>query len=114
MCHLKRKFDKFDEVQHVCFFCCWYFLCYSLKVIASSKASLVAQTVKSPPAVVGLVQSRVRKVPLEKGMAAYSSILAMEDSMDRGRPEEPTVHGSQRVRYDFHVTFQPKVTGTFT
>nr|XP_042105652.1 small integral membrane protein 7 isoform X1 [Ovis aries] len=52
-----------------------------LKVIASSKASLVAQTVvqttKSPP----LMQDTwfdpwVRKIPLEKGMAPYSIILA--------------------------------------
>ena len=75
------KFYKFDEIQCVCFFYRLYFLCYSLKVIASSKASLVAQTVvqttKSPP----LMQDTwfdpwVRKIPLEKGMATYSSILA--------------------------------------
>ena len=37
-----------------------------------------------------------------------------ENSMDRGGSEEPTVRESKRVRYDFHVTFQPKVTRTST
>ena len=37
--------------------------------------------------------------PLEEGMAPHSSILALENPMDRGA-WWATVHGSQRVRHD--------------
>ena len=45
----------------------------------------VAQSVKSLPAMQKTwVQSLGREDPLEKEMATHSSILAMENSMDRG------------------------------
>ena len=50
-----------------------------------SWASLVAQTVKNPPAI---QETRVRSLgwedPLEEGMATYSSILAWRIPMGRG------------------------------
>ena len=49
------------------------------------KASLVAQMVKTPPA---MQETRVRSLgwedPLEEGMAAHSSILAWRIPMERG------------------------------
>ena len=74
----------------------------------------MAQTVKSPPAVVGLVRSLGQEGSPGEGNGSLLQYSCLEDSMDRGRPEEPTVHRSQRVRYDFHFSFQPKVTGTLT
>ena len=47
--------------------------------------SLVAQTVKNPPAMQETwVQSLGWEDPLEEGMATYSSILAWRILMDRG------------------------------
>ena len=56
-------------------------------------ASLVAQTVKNPPAMQETrVQSLGWKDPLEKGAATHSSILAWRIPMDRGA-WWATVHG---------------------
>ena len=56
-------------------------------------ASLVAQKVKHLPAIQKTqVQSLGWEDPLEKEMATHSSILAMENSMDRGA-WWATVHG---------------------
>ena len=50
-----------------------------------SRASLVAQMVKNPPAIwETLVQSLGWEDPLEEGMATYSYILAWRIPMDRG------------------------------
>ena len=63
-------------------------------------ASLVAQTVKTPPAV---QNTRVRSLgwedPLEEGMATHSGVLAWRISMDRGA-WWVTVHRGRRVRHD--------------
>ena len=54
------------------------------------RASLVAQTVKKPPAMQETqVRSRGQEDPLEKGMATHSSILAWRIPWT----EEGTVHG---------------------
>ena len=48
-------------------------------------ASLMAQTVKNPPAMWETwIQSLGREDPLEEGIATYSSILAWRIPMDRG------------------------------
>ena len=55
-------------------------------------ASLVAQTVKNPPAMwESWVQSLGWEDPLEKGTATHSSILAWRIPMDRGA-WQATVH----------------------
>ena len=55
------------------------------QILASKEASLVAQTVKNPPA---MWETQVRSLgwedPLEEGMATPSSILAWRIPMDRG------------------------------
>ena len=56
-------------------------------------ASLGTQMVKSLPAMKDTrIRALGRQDPLEKGTAIYSSILAMENSMDRGA-WCATVHG---------------------
>ena len=63
-------------------------------------ASLVAQTVKNPPAVRDTwVRSLDREDPLEEGVATPSSILAWRIPMDRGA-RQATVMGSQRAGHD--------------
>ena len=63
------------------------------KQLQYSWASLVAQTVKNPPA---MQETRVRsldwKNPLEEGMAIHSNILAWRIPIDRGA-WWATVHG---------------------
>ena len=64
------------------------------------RASLVAQTVKNPPAMQETqVQSLGREDPLEKEMATHSSILAWKIpwTEDPGRLQST---GSQRVGHD--------------
>ena len=57
------------------------------------RASLVAQTIKNLPTTWETqVQSVGQEDPLEQEMATHSSILAMENSMDRGA-RQVTVHG---------------------
>ena len=59
-------------------------------------ASLVAQTVKNPPAMRETwVRSLVWEDPLEESMATYSSILAWRIPMDRGA-WRATVHGGRK------------------
>ena len=54
---------------------------------------MVAQTVKSPPAVQETwVQSLGREDPLEEGTAAHSNVLACRIPMDRGA-WRTAVHG---------------------
>ena len=66
-----------------------------------SWASLVAQTVKNPPAMWETwVQSLVWEDPLEKGMATHSSILAWRISMDRGA-WQAVVHGVTYIKVQF-------------
>ena len=56
-------------------------------------ASLVAEMVKNLPATQEIwVQSQGWEDPLEKGMVTHSSILALENPMDRGA-WRATVHG---------------------
>ena len=58
-----------------------------------SWASLVAQTVKNPPAMQETwVRSLGREDLLEEGMATHSSIPCLENPMDRG-DWQATVHG---------------------
>ena len=58
-----------------------------------SWASLVAQTVKNPPAMREIqVQSLGQEDPLEEGMATHSIILAWRIPMDRGA-WQATVYG---------------------
>ena len=65
-----------------------------------SWASLVAQMVKNLPTVWDIwFRSLIREDPLEKTMAAHSSMLTLENLVDRGA-WWTTVHGSQRVRHD--------------
>ena len=65
-----------------------------------SWASLVAQVAKNPPA---MQETWVRSLgwedPLEKGMAAHSSILAWRIPVDRGA-WRATVHGVAKSRHD--------------
>ena len=64
------------------------------------KNSLVAQTVKSPPAMQETwVQSLGREDPLEKGMTTHSSILAWRIPWTE-EPGEIQSLASQRVRHD--------------
>ena len=57
-----------------------------------SRASLVAQTVKSPLSMLETwVQSLGQEGPLEEGMATHCSILAWRIPMDRGA-WQATVH----------------------
>ena len=65
------------------------------------QASLVAQTVKNPPAVWETwVRSLGWKDPLEEGMATHSSILAWRILWTEGPGGLPSM-GSQRVRHDW-------------
>ena len=58
-----------------------------------SNISLVAQVVKNPPAMCRLrFDPWVKKIPLEKEMATYSTILAWEIPWTEG-PGQATVHG---------------------
>ena len=75
------------------------FLIY-LKVFVCPLNSLVAQTVKNPPAMWETrVQSLVWENSLEKGMATQSSILAWEIPGTE-EPDGLQSIGSQRVRHD--------------
>ena len=61
--------------------------------VTSEWATLVAQTVKNPPAVrEAWVQSLGWEDPPEEGMATHSSILAWRIPMDTGA-WQATVHG---------------------
>ena len=61
-----------------------------------SWASLVAQTVKNPPAVLETwVQPLGWEDPLGRGMATHSSILAWRIPMDKGT-WQATVHGAAK------------------
>ena len=63
-----------------------------------SWASLVAQTVKNPPAMWETwVRSLDWEYPLEKGMAIHSSVLAWRIPMDRGA-KWATVHDVAKSR----------------
>ena len=58
-----------------------------------SWASLVAQLAKNPPAMLEIwILSLGWEDSLEKGIATHSSILALENYMDRGAWQAP-VHG---------------------
>ena len=68
--------------------------------LQSFRASLVAQTVKNPPAMQETqVQSLGREDPLEKEIATHSSILAWRIPQT-GEPGRLQSRGSQRVGYD--------------
>ena len=69
--------------------------------LSKSRASQVAQTVKSLPAMqMPWVQSLGREDPLVKGMANHSSILAWEIPWTE-EPEGLQFMGLQRVRHDW-------------
>ena len=75
---------------------------WKTKKSLKSWASLLAQTVKNPPAMQEIwVRSLGCKDPLEKGMATHSSISASRISMDRGAW---LTMGSQRVRDNWATT----------
>ena len=64
----------------------------------ANQASLVAQTVKNPPAVQETwVRSLDCEDPLEEGLATHSSILAWRFPMDRGA-WRAIVHGVAKSR----------------
>ena len=68
--------------------------------LEGGEASLVAQTVKSLPAVWETqVQSLGQKDPLEKAMATYSSILAWKIPWTE-EPGKLQSMGSQRIRHN--------------
>ena len=63
------------------------------RIMLLTRASLVAQMVKNPPAMWETwVQSLVWEDPLEEGMATHSNILAWRIPTDRGA-WQATVHG---------------------
>ena len=63
----------------------WNWLIVYNGFFTALRASLVAQTVKNPPAMQETwIGSLGQKDPLEKGMATHSSFFAMENSMRRG------------------------------
>ena len=68
---------------------------------AFGRTSLVPQVAENPPAV---EETQARSLgwedPLEKGMAAHSSILAWEVPVDRGEPGGLQSVGSQRIGHD--------------
>ena len=69
------------------------FLCYCCFMFIFVRASLVAQTVKYPPAMRETwVRSQSQEDPLAMGMAAHSGILAWRIPMDRGA-WQATAHG---------------------
>ena len=74
LCH---SFTKETCTLYVAFYYCLLFMCLG--------ASLVGQMVKNLPA---MQKTRfdpwVEEVPMEKGLATYSSILAWRIPMDRG------------------------------
>ena len=71
-----------------------------IKSMLYNGATLVAQTVKNPPAMWETwVQSLGWEDPLEEGTATHSSIVVWRTPMDRGA-WQATVHGSQRVGHD--------------
>ena len=58
---------------------------YEYKNVIDFRASLVAQTVKNPPAVrESLVRSLGQEDTLEEGMATHPSVLVWRIHMDRG------------------------------
>ena len=79
----------------------WWYLSSGFDLPLGSRASLVAQVVKKPPAMQETrVQSLGQEDPLEKGMAAHSSILAWKIPWT----EEPgglQSMGLQRVGHDW-------------
>ena len=76
-------------------------------------SSLVAQSVKNPPAMQETrVWSHGLEDPLEKGMATHSSILAWENLMDRGA-WWATVHGVARVGHNFATKSPPPLVEDF-
>ena len=91
-CWLSCRRDRQRPEFQGCHSCFTMFL-YFMFQYAVHGASLVAQTVKNPPAVWETwVQSLGREVPLEEGMATHSSILAWRIPKDRGA-EQAAVHG---------------------
>ena len=73
-------------------------LVYTGKYIGVCRASLVAQTVKNPPAMRETwIQSLDEEDPLEEEMAINSSILAWRITMDRGA-WQATVDGVAKSR----------------
>ena len=66
---------------------------YEKGTLVLKRASVVAQTVKNPPAIQETwAQFLVWEDPLEKGMETHSSILALRIPMDR-EAWLATVHG---------------------
>ena len=73
---------------------------YEYKNVIDFRASLVAQTVKNPPAVrESLVRSLGQEDTLEEGMATHPSVLAWRIPMDRGAWWAESI-GSQRVGHN--------------
>ena len=88
---------------------------YTLKYVCTyTRASLVAQMVKDPPAMRETqVWSLGWEDPMEKGTATHSSILAWRIPMDRGA-WEATVHGvtkswTQLSAFHFHFHTHKKI-----
>ena len=77
----------------------------------SPQASLVAETVKNPPAMLETWVQSLGWEDLEKGVATHTSILAWRIGMDRGA-WRATVHGVAKSRtrlsdYPQHSTRAP-------
>ena len=86
------NFNRLNSVNTACFIPQYS---QRIKCGCASKFSLVAQTVKSMPAVCRTwVRTLGRKDPLEKGMATHSSILAWRSlwTEDPGRPQSMGLH----------------------
>jgi len=77
-----------------------HFMCVAIKLFSKDKTSLVAQSVKKPPAMQeSWVQSPGQEDPLEKGMATQSSILAWRIPWT-GEPGRLQSMLSQSIRHD--------------
>ena len=89
----------------------WYFSQQDFNMMYNAnQASLVAQTVKNPPAVCETwVRSLSWEDPLEEGMTTHCSILAWRIPMDKGAWWD-TVHGvkesdtTERLYFQFSVS----------
>ena len=100
------------DLKLSCFECAIHFLLVSTLIDSETKqiktshhpiqwVSLVAQTVKNPPAMRETwVQSLGWEDPLEEAMATHSSLLAWRIPMDRGAWGALRSIGWQRVRHN--------------
>ena len=109
--HLSSSFVNWEEFLNILEFPYFHVFPYFHFHVGfhTTGASLVAQSIKNPPALQETwVQSVGQEDPLEKRMATHSSILAWKTSMDRGA-WRATVHGitkSQTRLKNFIFTYR--------